>query len=146
MISSPEIHIFNDSEDFFKIKHDLFIEEYLGQCLMGGESLNFSPLEDIVFIHHDNFEKVFCSRVLNGIINSNSLIRISNYSLINSNLNLDIFYLNNYEDIEDFYCVSQSFDFLVEGEMLTQIYEVKIKSLDMINDFWLTSQADIAEW
>ena len=83
---------------------------------------------------------------MNAIINSEPLIKIYSTSFCNSDIYLDIFYLNNYSDIEDFYCIKRSLDSSTEGFSLTQILEVRVKSLSMINDFWLTNDVDLLEW
>lgn len=147
MIQSPiERHIFRDADEFFNLKHDLFAEDYLGECLMGGDALNHTPIDEVAFIYKDSDDPIFNSRVLNGIINSLPLINVTNNSLEDSKIIFDIYYLNNYEDIEDFFCLKTTFDFMVEGVMIYQIFNVEIKSLDMINDFWLTSSADTVLW
>lgn len=146
MTSTPELHFFKDADDFFEAKHDLFCEDYLDECIMGGDCLNHTKINDVEFIHHQDYDGQYCARILNGIQNAEPLIRISSDSISNSNIYFDIFYLNNFQDIEDFYCLKKTQDFIVEGVTLNQIFEVKIKSLDMINDFWLTSSADTALW
>lgn len=113
---------------------------YLGNCLLGGDALNHTNLDEVTMIHKDDQDSVFCSRILNGIINSQSLIKVLSKSIKTSEIIFDIFYLNNYEDIEDFYCLKTTFDFLVEGVMLYQIFEVEVKSLTMLNDFWITNE------
>lgn len=138
--------MFRDADEFFNLKLDIFLEDYLYDCMMGADALNHTPLSESSFIHHQNVDGVFASRILNGINNSSPLIKISNDSLNESSQLLDVYYLNNYQDIEDFYCLRSIFDFMVEGVMLYQIFELKIKSLDMINDFWLTSNTDILFW
>ena len=147
MIQSPiEFHLFRDASEFFDLKHDLFMKEYLGDCLMGGDALNHTPIDEVTFIYKDSDDPTFNSRVLNGIINSLPLINVTNNSSEDSKIIFDIYYLNNYEDIEDFFCLKTTFDFMVEGVMIYQIFDVKIKSLDMINDFWLTSEIDTCLW
>lgn len=140
MIHPTETHVFRDSEELFKAKHDTFMDMYLGDCLLGGDALNHTNLDEVVMIHKDDQDSVFCSRILNGIINSQSLIKVLSKSIKTSEIIFDIFYLNNYEDIEDFYCLKTTFDFLVEGVMLYQIFEVEVKSLTMLNDFWITNE------
>ena len=140
MIHPTETHLFRDSEELFKAKHDTFIDMYLGNCLLGGDALNHTNLDEVTMIHKDDQDSVFCSRILNGIINSQSLIKVLSKSIKTSEIIFDIFYLNNYEDIEDFYCLKTTFDFLVEGVMLYQIFEVEVKSLTMLNDFWITNE------
>ena len=140
MIHPTETHVFRDSEELFKAKHDTFMDMYLGDCLLGGDALNHTNLDEVVMIHKDDQDSVFCSRILNGIINSQSLIKVLSKSIKTSEIIFDIFYLNNYEDIEDFYCLKTTFDFLVEGVMLYQIFEVEVKSLTMLNDFWIINE------
>ena len=140
MIHPIETHIFRDSEKLFESKHDTFLDIYLGDCLLGGDALNHTNLDEVVMIHKDSQDSVFCSRVLNGIINSQPLIKVLSKSIKTSEIIFDIFYLNNFEDIEDFYCLKTTFDFLVEGVMLYQIFEVEVKSLSMLNDFWITHE------
>ena len=138
--STLEQHIFQNAEEIFDIKHDIFIDDYLDGCLMGGDALNHTPIDEVVFIHNDEQNSLLCSRILNAIINSHPLITVKNQSIESSVIVFDIYYINNYEDVEDFYCVKSVYDFLVEGVMIYQIFEVKVKSLDMINDFWITHE------
>lgn len=113
---------------------------------MGGDALNHTPIDEVSFVSKDLDNSIFNSRLLNGIVNSLPLINITNNSLEDSKITFDIFYLNNYEDIEDFFCLKSTFDFMVEGVMIYQIFDIQIKSLDMINDFWLTSKIDTMLW
>jgi len=138
--STLERHFFQNAEELFDIKHDIFTDDYLGSCLMGGDGLNYTPIDEIVFIHNKDQNSLYCSRILNAIINSQPLITVQNQSIQSSVTVFDIYYINNYEDIEDFYCLKSVYDFLVEGVMIYQIFEVKVKSLDMINDFWITRE------
>jgi len=147
-VKTPPIdyHIFKDVDSFFLEKYNIFIEDYLGDCILGGDSLNFASLDEISFAHKNNLDPNYCVRILNAIINSEPLIKIYSTSFCNSDIYLDIFYLNNYADIEDFYCIKRSLDSSTEGFSLTQILEVRVKSLSMINDFWLTNDVDLLEW
>jgi hypothetical protein len=147
-VKAPPIdyHFFKDVDSFFIEKYNIFIEDYLGDCILGGDSLNFSSLDEISFAHINDLDSNYCVRILNSIINSEPLIKIHSTSFYSSDIYLDIFYLNNYADIEDFYCVKRSLDSSTEGFSLTQILEVQVKSLSMINDFWLTNDADLLEW
>jgi len=140
LIHPTETHVFRDSEELFKAKHDTFMDMYLGDCLLGGDALNYTNLNEVAMIHKDDQDSVFCTRILNGIINSQPLIKVLSQSIKTSEVVLDIFYLNNYEDIEDFYCLKTTFDFLVEGVTLYQIFEVEVKSLTMLNEFWVTNK------
>lgn len=105
---------------------------------MGGDALNHTPISDVSFVQKDKLNVSLCSRILNSIIHSNPLITVHNQTITESEIIFNIFYINNYEDIEDFYCLKTTYDFMVEGVMLYQIFEVNIKSLNSINDFWLT--------
>ena len=140
MIHPIETHIFRDSEELFESKHDTFLDIYLGNCLLGGDALNHTNLDEVVMVHEENQDSVLCSRILNGIINSQPLIKVLSKSIKTSEIIFDIFYLNNYEDVEDFYCLKTTFDFMIEGVMLYQIFEVEVKSLNMLNDFWITHE------
>jgi hypothetical protein len=138
-LNSPtEFHLFKNADEYFNIKHDIFVDDYLDDCIMGGEGLNFSNLSEIEFILHDQRDENSLFLILNSMVNTNPMISVMSYSSLADTTFFDIYYINNYADIEDFYCFKQTFDFEIEGIGLYQIYEVKVKSLDMINDFWLT--------
>lgn len=122
------------------------MDDYLSECIMGGDALNKCPLDDVPFVVDENYDEVLSTRILNAITSCNPLIKIHNSDIKASEITLDIYYINNFEDIEDFYCVKTVKDFIMEGLSLYQIIDIKIKSLDMINNFWLTSKADIAQW
>jgi len=82
LIHPTETHVFRDSEELFKAKHDTFMDMYLGDCLLGGDALNHTNLDEVAMIHKDDQDSVFCSRILNGIINSQSLIKVLSKSII----------------------------------------------------------------
>lgn len=140
MTHITEKHFFKESGDFFNDKLDYFQEYHLGSCIMGADALNHTPIDEVAFIHNDTFDSVTCSRILNGLLNADPLIHIHSECFLNSTTTVNIFYLNNFSDIEDFYCIKTQFDFLVEGVMLYQIFEVKTKSLNILNDFWITNE------
>jgi len=144
--SAPEIHIFKNAFEFFELKHDIFIQDYLSDCFMGGDVLNGSSLHECPLTIQKNHNKETCYRIFNAILNSNPLIKIHSICVEESEYIFDIYYINNFSDIEDFYCVKTTKDFIIEGVTLYQFLEVNIKSLDMINDFWLTSEADLKTW
>jgi hypothetical protein len=141
-----EYHIFKDSYEYFELKHDIFMEDYLGDTIMGGDALNGTLLSETNLVHSKNQDALFCSGILNGIMYCDPSISVSNIDLFDSEIIFDIYHLNNYADIEDFYCLKTTIDFMIEGVTLYQIFEVNIKSLTMINDFWLTTHVDLAEW
>lgn len=140
MIHPTQTHVFRNAESLFKSKHDTFLDVYLGECLLGGDALNHTNLNEVTMIHKEDQDPSFCTRILNGIINSQPLIKVLSKSIESSEIIFDVFYLNNYEDIEDFYCLKTAFDFMVEGVMLYQIFEVEVKRLSMLNDFWITNE------
>lgn len=105
---------------------------------MMGDALNHTPISDVAFTHKNSDDGHRCSLILNSIINNESLIQVRSKLLDDSFTILDIFYCNGPSIIEDFYCLKTIYDFMVEGVMIYQIFEVNIKSLTVINDFWLT--------
>ena len=144
--SPTELHLFRDCEDFFRKKHNIFVEDYLGECIFGGDALNHCPINEIEFLFQQTTDKEYCARILAGITYNNPLITIQSESFSESLITFDIYYVNNYADVEDFYCFKTSQDFMIEGVSLFQCFDVKIKSLSMINDFWFTQDLDLLEW
>ena len=138
MTHSTELHCFKNADEVFQSKHDNFITHYLGKCIMGADALNHTPILDASFVHKDSHDTDKCSLILNSVIKSEPLIRIKSNLVNHSHVILDIFYINEPFDVEDFYCLKTTYDFMVEGVMLYQIFEVNVKSLTMINNFWLT--------
>ena len=138
-MNTVEKHLFKDCDEIFKLKHDIFLEDYLYPCLLAGDALNHTPLYEVdLNFNSDQYELSNCLRIVNSLINSQPLISVQSRMLDESFINFDIYYINNFEDIEDFYCIKSVLDFMIEGVMLYQIFEVKVKSLDMLNDFWIT--------
>lgn len=134
-----EKHFFKDCDEIFQLKHDIFLEDYLYPCLLAGDALNYTPIHEVdLSFHSDQYDRSTCLRVVNSLINSDPLISVQSRPYDGSSVNFDIYYINNFEDIEDFYCIKSVLDFMIEGVMLYQIFEVKVKSLDMLNDFWIT--------
>ena len=147
MKNSPtELHLFRDCDNLFTEKHNIFVEDYLGECIFGGDALNHCPIDQIEFLFKETTDKEYCARILAGITYNKPLITIKSESLLESLIVFDIYYINNYSDVEDFYCLKTSQDFMVEGVSLFQCFDVKVKSLTMINDFWFTQDLDLLEW
>jgi hypothetical protein len=146
LIYPTEYHIFLNAYDFFELKHDIFMEDYLYAPILGGDAPNSTPLLDVEIIQKKNENFNLNIKILNGILNSQPLISILHIDSNQSKYFFDIFYLNNYEEIEDFYCLKTSQNFPINELSLYQIMELKVKSLTMINDFWLTTKADILSW
>jgi hypothetical protein len=138
-LNVTEKHFFKDCDEIFDIKQQIFQEDYLGKCLLFGDALNHTPLHEVdLQFNSSDHNKSFYLRLLNFLLTSSSLIHISSHSAYSSLVEFDIFYINNYQEIEDFYCIKKTLDFGIEGVMLYQIFDVKVKSLDMLNDFWIT--------
>ena len=139
---STEIHIFKDVSDFFRLKFDYFLTNYLG------ENLGFSTGlfgENLCDLNYD-FSK-FCGNdlgelIINNVCNSSPLINISNIENSNIKISLEIYYLNESEIIEDFYSFAKIYDFVFSDIMFVHFSAVDIKSLTLINDFWLSDKID----
>jgi hypothetical protein len=138
-LNVTEKHFFKDCDEIFTVKQDIFVDDYLDQCILAGDALNYTPLAEVdLTFNADFYEDVYYLRLINALLDSKPMIHVESDSLYESKQIFDIYYINNFEDIEDFYCIRSTYDFLVEGVMIYQIYEVKIKSLDMLNEFWIT--------
>lgn len=140
MTHTTEKHLFRDAGELFEYKHDTFLEMYLGETIMGGDAINHTPINEITFIYSDKLTKLESLRILNALSNSRPLIYVEHDCIEDSNVSFEIHYINNFEDIENFYCIKKNYDFTVEGIMLCQILEVKIQSLNLLNEFWITHE------
>jgi hypothetical protein len=138
-LNVTEKHLFKNADEIFNLKQDIFVEDYLGECILAGDALNYTPLAEVDLTFNSDFhEDIYYLRLINALLDSKPMIHVKSDSLYESKQMFDIYYINNFEDIEDFYCIRSAYDFLVEGVMIYQIYEIKVKSLDMLNDFWVT--------
>lgn len=114
---------------------------------MESECLKFTPISEMNLSFSSNeYTQEKYVEILKCIGEVKPMISVGFSSFLDTNIDFSIYYLNNNEDIEDFYCTRTSIDEHVEGIMLYQLFLVKVKSLDMLNDFWLTSEADLVEW
>lgn len=139
-ILSTEIHIFKDVPDFFRLRFDYFLADYLGTNLGYSTGLFDQNLCDLNYDFSKFCENDFGELVIANMCNSSPLINILNIENGRTTISLEIYYLNQDEIIEDFYCFAKIYDFVFSDIMFVHFSSVDVKSLTLINDFWLSDK------
>ena len=132
-----ETHIFKDCELYFEDKirsfHDNFIKFFL---LIGVDEENV-PLDEIKMTKNPSYSGLYFSRIVGGIMKSEPLISIKNYFNKKIETNCVIYYLNNNEDIDNFYMLQKIYNWNGSKLICFQIWEMEPCNLIDISDHWL---------
>ena len=94
-----EKHFFKDCDEIFTVKQDIFVDDYLGNCILAGDALNYTPLAEVdLTFNADFYEDVYYLRLINALLDSSPVIHVESESLYESKEIFDIYYINNFED------------------------------------------------
>jgi hypothetical protein len=133
-----ELHIFKGVESIFDLKYKNFINNHLGEVLIGGRGLKRDPITSFSLYFKPNHDVENLISILIEMLKQTPLIEIKSFNKYEElESSFKIFYLNSDELIEDFYCLEDAFDFVQDDYRVVQICEVKTKSLTLLNRFWL---------
>lgn len=135
---NTELHIFKSAELIFDLKYKNFINNHLGEVLIGGRGLKTDPITSFSLYFKPNYDVENLISILIEMLKQTPLIEIKSFNKYDElESSFKIFYLNSDELIEDFYCLEDAFDFVQDDYRVVQICEVKTKSLTLLNRFWL---------
>lgn len=135
---NTELHIFKSAESIFDLKYKSFINNHLGEVLIGGRGLKRDPITSFNLYFKPNYDVENLISILIEMLKQTPLIEIKSFNKYDElESSFKIFYLNSDESIEDFYCLEDAFDFVQDDYRVVQICEVKTKSLTLLNRFWL---------
>ena len=132
-----EKHIFRNSEEYFSEKihsfHDLFVDCFL---LIGIDEPD-KPLDEIRMTKNPLFSQLYYKRIVGGLMQTRPLINIR--SIIDGEISAacDIFYLNNLEDIDNFYMLQKVMNWKNSKLTSHQVWQLNSIDLFALNDHWL---------
>lgn len=132
-----EKHIFRNSEEYFSEKlhsfHDNFVDCFL---LIGIDEPN-KAWDEIKMTKNPLFSGLYYKRIVGGIMETPPLINIR--SIINGEISAacDIFYLNNLEDIDNFYMTQRVMNWKNSALTSHQVWQIDSIDLFALNDHWL---------
>ena len=139
MKSSPEEqHVFKDVENYFTKKirsfHEAFVEHPL---LTGVDSPNLA-LDKVKMTKNPKFTLLYYKRIVGGIMAGFPLITIKSFSKKTLRSYCAIHYLNNEEDIENFFYIQNVMNWGGTKKTCFQVWKLKSNSnLLEMNRHWL---------
>jgi len=132
-----ERHLFYDSSSHFEEKLRSFHDNYVDCFLLVGVAPMGTPLDEIKMTKNPEYSLLYYKRIIGGLNEVAPLI--SCRSFINGKLSAScvIYYLNNYQDIEDFYMIQQVNNWKSTDNSSYQVWKLFRKNIFDINDHWL---------
>ena len=134
--SDPKKHLFVDCESIFSKKLHSFHDQYVDDWLLLGVSLNHTSLDSVKMTKNPKFKLLYFKRIVGGIMANKPLIKVLNIKNEEILSSCEIFYLNNYSDIEDFYMLQKVYNWKHEGMCCQQVWQLKITNLFDANNHW----------
>jgi len=135
--STSELHIFKDCEDYFAEKLHSFHEEYVDCFLLIGVDAPNKDIESIKMTKNPEFSTLYYKRIIGGIKYVKPIISVNSFVDKKINASCDIYYLNNYEDIEDFYMVQKVGGWQGTSQCCHQVWKLLKENIFDINEHWL---------
>ena len=134
---TQERHIFKDAKSYFNEKIDSFSEIYVDSFLLIGIDSPNTPLEEIRMTKNPSHSNLYYKRIINALKYINPFVICESFLGNTLDSSCEIYYLNNYQDIEDFYMVHRVYNW--EGTSNTSCQVLKLSkgyAFDM-NNHWL---------
>lgn len=132
-----ETHIFKDCENYFEGKIHSFHENFVKHFLLIGVDKKNTPLEEVKMTKNPAYSTLYFSRIIGGIQESPPLISVKNFLKEKIVSNCVIYYLNNDQDIDNFYMTQNIYNWNGSNLVCFQVWEMKCYNLIELNDHWL---------
>lgn len=133
-----DTHIFKDCEKYFEKKVRSFHDNYVKHFLLIGIDKEDSALDEIKMTKNPAYSGLYFSRIVGGIMESEPLILIKNFFNDKVTASCVLYYLNNHQDIDNFYMLQKIYNWQGTKLVCFQIWEMESdNNLIDINDHWL---------
>ena len=132
-----ERHLFYDSSFHFEEKLRSFHDKYVDCFLLVGIAPTGTSLDAIKMTKNPAYSLLYYTRIVGGLNEVAPLI--SCRSFINGKFSAScvIYYLNNHQDIEDFYMIQQINNWQNTNNSSYQVWKLFKANIFVINDHWL---------
>ena len=132
-----EKHIFRDADFIFTEKIHSFHDKYIDCFLLIGIDSPNTSLDEVKMTKNPEFSHLYYKRIMGGILSTSPLLSILSFSDDHLTASCAIYYLNNNEDIEDFFFVQDVLNWEGSGQTCFQIWRLNYASIHDMNDHWL---------
>lgn len=136
--SITEKHIFNDCELYFEKKIRSFHNKYVEFFLLIGVDKPNKNFSEVKMTKNPLYSLLYYQRIVGGVESLKSLINVTHLKNSVLTCEFDIFYLNNNQDIENFY-MTQTIHNWDDNPNLTsyQIWQINSSNIFDLNNHWL---------
>ena len=136
--SATEKHIFYDCELYFEKKIRSFHNKYVEFFLLMGVDKPNKDFSEVKMTKNPLYTFLYYQRVVGGVESLKPLINVIHLKNSVLTCELNIFYLNNNQDIENFY-MTQTIHNWDDNPNLTsyQIWQINSPNIFDLNNHWL---------
>ena len=133
-------HIYFDAEYIFSEKISAFHDFFVDSFLVTGIDKELASLDKIKMTKNHNFSMLYYKRIVGGIMATKPLLTIQ--SFLNSSLHTscNIYYLNNNNDIDDFFLYQKVRNWDGSKKTCHQLWRMEYISLKDMHEFWLEDE------
>lgn len=142
-LNAFETHAFLDAESYFSETLHEFHEIFIDDFLLLGFSHEGAVLDEVPFVKSPHYPEQFFERVVGGLMASKkSLFNVFNFTEGDLKAFGALTYLNNDEEIDDFFWFQKVLDWKHKNISSFQVWSLKDGvTLDDMNDHWLYYEA-----
>tara|TARA_E500000331_G_C17177298_1_gene678921 strand:- start:25 stop:447 length:423 start_codon:yes stop_codon:yes gene_type:complete len=133
-------HIYFDADNLFAEKisvfHDFFVESFL----ITGVDKETAPLDEIKMTKNPSFSMLYYKRIVGGVMATKSLLTIQSFLKSKLHTSCNIYYLNNNNDIDDFFLYQKVRNWNGSNKTCHQLWKMEYVSLKDMHEFWLENE------
>lgn len=134
---SYEKHVFKDCEPYFAEKIHSFHDKFVDAFLLIGIDTPRKPLDEIKMTKNPLYSLLYYKRIIGGLKITKPLINIRLIENKKLNTECSIYYLNNTEDIENFYLVQRVMNWKNSKLTSHQVWQIDSIDYHELNNHWL---------
>lgn len=132
-----EKHIFQDAASLFADKIHSFHDEFVDRFLLIGVDDSNKQLDEVKMTKNPDFSMLYYKRIVGGILENPPLISIKSFLKNKLSADCGIYYLNNGEDIEDFFLTQNIYQWEGTSKACFQVWRLNFLGIFDMNEHWL---------
>lgn len=136
-MGTTELHIFKNCESYFSKKVHDFHDEYVDSFLLIGIADPDSSLDEVKMTKNPQYSSLYHQRIVGGVMSVPPLIVCESFNQGKISASCSIFYLNNYQDIEDFYMIQKVHNWQNQNLCSHQVWRLFQNNIFDMNNHWL---------
>lgn len=133
-------HVYLDSDSFFAKRIKDFHEDFVECFLLIGIDQDNTPIDKIKMTKNPKMSMLYYKRIVGGILATKPLLYIQSFLDQKLHTSCNIYYLNNNNDIEDFFLYQKVKNWNGSQKSCHQIWRLHFSSLNEMHHFWLNEE------